>query len=139
MSPVFNNLAVGEYKFWVRDNGCTTATVINTTGSVNLVAAPEVSAFGLSVLPSLTFASPNNHLSGYRVSIGRFTRGATAMSAAEAASYTVEVMDGPLSIAGPVAVSAVGSTNIPVSNGLVGHSLTVILKNTCTGNTKTFT
>ena len=137
-SPTFTNLAVGSHKFWVRDNGCTTATIINATGAVNNSPAPDVAAFGLSVLPSLTFASPNNHLSGYRVSIGRFTRGASAMSAAEAASYTVEVLDGGTSIAGPVPVAAVGSTNVAVASGLVGHTLTVVLKNTCTGNTKTF-
>ncbi|RZK53047.1 MAG: hypothetical protein EOO87_13850, partial [Pedobacter sp.] len=138
-SNIFSGLAVGSYKFWVKDNTCASATLVNTTGSVNNVPAPDVSAFGLSVQPALTFLVANKHLSGYRVSVGRFERsGNLFMTAAEASSYTVEVMDGAVSVAGPVAVASSGSTNITVPAGLVNHTLTVILKNTCTGNTKVF-
>ena len=138
-SPTFSGLTVDSYKFWVKDNTCASATLINTTGAVNNVPAPDASAFGLNDLPALTFLSPNNYLSGYKVVIGRFVRsGVIYMTATEAESYTVEIMDGSTSVAGPVAVAATGNTNVNVPNGLVNHTLTVILKNTCTGNTKTF-
>lgn len=137
-SPTFTGLAVGSYKFWVKDNTCTSATLINTTGAVNNVPAPDASEYSLSLAPLLSFASFNNHLSGYRVSMPRFIRSSVGMSAADAASYTVEVRNGATVIAGPIAMPTSGGISFSVPSGLTATPLTVILTNTCTGNTKSF-
>ncbi len=138
-SATFTGLAVGSYKFWVKDNICSSATLVNTTGSVNSVLAPNAGDYGLpSSNGRLAFATANNHLSGYRVNLERFVRGQLTMSAADAASFTVEIFNSGASVAGPVQVPANGGMNIPVPNGLVNATLTAVLKNTCNGSTKTF-
>jgi len=138
-SPTFLNLAVGSYKFWVKDNACASATLVNTTGAVNSVLAPYAADYGLpSLTGKLAFATANNHLSGYRVSLERFVRGQLAMTAADAASFTVQIYNGGTAIAGPVQVPAGGAMNIPVPSGLVGATLTAVLRNTCNGTTKIF-
>lgn len=137
-SATFNNLAVGSYKFWVKDNTCASATLINTTGAVNNVLAPDAGQYSLSAAPLLSFASFNNHLSGYQVKMARFIRSNVGMTAADAASYTVEIRNGATVVAGPVAVPASGGLNINVPSGLVNTPLNVVLINTCTGNTKSF-
>ncbi|RYE14657.1 MAG: hypothetical protein EOP51_27800, partial [Sphingobacteriales bacterium] len=137
-SATFNNLAVGSYKFWVKDNTCASATLVNTTGAVNNVTSPDASQYYLSAAPLLSFVTPNNHLSGYKVHMDRFLRSNIGMTAADAASYTVEIRSGATVVAGPVAMSSSGGLSIGVPPGLVSTPLTVVLKNTCTGNTKSF-
>lgn len=65
-SPTFVGLSAGSYKFWVKDADCSSATIINTTGSYTVQQPVPAAQIGVGS-SALTLQDESTVTGGYKV------------------------------------------------------------------------
>ncbi|WP_169304441.1 T9SS type B sorting domain-containing protein [Pedobacter frigoris] len=135
-SPVFSNLPPGSYKFWVKDNNCPTAIIMNTTG-VYTHDLPR-SATDFNAYPIyLELQNQNTATGGYKIIPARFFTGNyTEIPNDEKQFYRVSVKDVTTGIT--YAEQSLTSDYLFGANTVAGHTLEFTLRNICNNTTKTF-
>ena len=135
-SPIFSGLAPGSYKFWVKDNVCPSATIINTTGSYTLKVPTSVSPITSDRI-YLYLQNTSTASGGYAVWTNALFRGSYIyMPADEKPFYNVYIVDLTSGINYPEQPSTNTTIVLPASANVLGHDLRYYIRNICDNSVK---
>ncbi|MFC4211566.1 hypothetical protein ACFOWA_10255, partial [Pedobacter lithocola] len=141
-SAAFSGLTAGSYKFWVKDNNCVTATIINTTGSYTVNATTPAASLN-SDYAYLVLQNTSTASGGYRIKAYDFYTGNyVSLPVADRQFYTVEVKNVTTGVTFPAqsytTFNSAGYYNLPIGSVTQGDQLTYTVRNICDGTSKTF-
>jgi|GEM_PF-2370157 len=135
-SATFTGLAPGSYKFWVKDNTCSTAVVANTTGSYTIQTPLSASVYTVN-LRELRLQNPATATGGYKVVTDVFFRGSYIyMTTAEQQLFTIYIKDLTTGITYPEQPISNKTINLPPGDNVLGHTLKLCVKNICDNSVK---